>query len=80
MAQIITPQGDTIIVSDENAEQVRRVIDIRHQFILKYCKEKGWSEDPVKLTIPQILEIRSQDGWKNASADPISVVVGLNEP
>ena len=34
----------------------------RDAFVNKYCKEKGW--DRQSLTIEQILEIRSQEGWK----------------
>ncbi len=39
----------------------------RGQFILRYCLEKKW--DAENLTMPQILELRSQEGWKNPQAE-----------
>lgn len=36
----------------------------RDNFVKAYCAEKGWGTLE-SLTIPQIMEIRSQDGWKN---------------
>lgn len=38
------------------------VLKGREEFTLKYVSEKGWDFD--NLTIPQIMEIRAQDGWK----------------
>lgn len=37
----------------------------RGQFVLDYCKAHGWSVEFEALSIEQILEIRSQDDWKN---------------
>jgi len=37
----------------------------RHQFNLKYMKEKGWGNDLTQLSIEQIMEIRAQAGWIN---------------
>jgi hypothetical protein len=34
----------------------------RSDFIGAYCATRGWKEP---LTVPQIMEIRAQDGWKN---------------
>lgn len=47
------------------------VFNIRHADIIikraifnaKYCEKKGW--DITNLTWEQIMEIRSQEGWKN---------------
>ncbi len=46
-------------VTDED----ERVVKGRDAFATKYCAEKGWDRE--KLTIPQILEIRKEEGWKN---------------
>ena len=41
------------------------VLMARDVFAIKYCKEKEW--DIKKLTWEQILEIRSQNEWKNVN-------------
>lgn len=35
----------------------------RAAFSEKYCKEKGW--DVSAIALPQLIEIRKQEGWKN---------------
>lgn len=35
----------------------------RAEFAEKYCEEKGWPENVFELSIPQLMEIRKQDGW-----------------
>jgi hypothetical protein len=61
------PDGTVAIASSpEQAAKVQRIIDERHRFNVEYCTAKGWPTDPTKLTIAQIMEIREQDGWKNA--------------
>jgi len=47
-----------------NQEQANEIIKRRHEIVLAYCKEKGWEADPAKMTIEQIMEIRSQQNWK----------------
>lgn len=47
-----------------NQEQANEIIKRRHEIVLAYCKEKGWEADPAKMTIWQIMEIRSQQNWK----------------
>lgn len=37
----------------------------RGKFAEEYCKIRGWPVGINELTMDQILEIRSQDGWKN---------------
>jgi len=44
-----------------------RILKGREAFVLAYTAKKGWNVDT--LTIQQILEIRSQDGWKNPVAE-----------
>lgn len=48
----------------EIAEQ-ERVLYGRHAFMVGYCSSRGWPTDGAQLSIEQVLEIRSQDGWKN---------------
>jgi hypothetical protein len=45
--------------TDEEAKLLRA----RAAFVEQYCKERGW--DMLNLTIPQLLEVRDQEGWKN---------------
>ena len=52
--------------------EVEKVITNRIEFSLSYAKEKGWIVDPNKplheqLSFEQILEIRKQPEWINAS-------------
>jgi hypothetical protein len=35
----------------------------REQFVVSYCQQMGW--DKATLSITQIMEIRSQEGWKH---------------
>jgi hypothetical protein len=42
--------------------ELQQALILRSAFIESYCAAKGWKEP---LTIQQLLEIRSQDGWKN---------------
>lgn len=50
-----------MFTSQQSDEVIRR----RHEIVLVYCKEKGWEADPSKLSIQQIMEIRSQQNWKD---------------
>lgn len=36
----------------------------RSDFIAAYCQERGWNAED--LSLAQVMEIRCQDGWKNA--------------
>ena len=45
----------------------QKIINARHNFILDYCKQKGWKMED--LSFEQILEIRKQDEWKNPILD-----------
>jgi hypothetical protein len=47
------------------------VLNARYHFVLKYIGEKGWGPNLENLTLAQIQEIRSQEGWKNAGQDQI---------
>lgn len=70
MAKFIkTPQDGPVVLhtgSDEEAEAVQAKLDRRHEFIVKFCGEKGWPTNPKELTIEQIMEIRNQPGWRDA--------------
>ena len=46
-------------------------LQARGVFFKEYCKNKGWPIDADKLNIDQILEIRTQDGWKNPAIEPV---------
>lgn len=48
----------------EIAEQQQEIINNRHEIVLAYCKEKGWDANPATMTMEQIMEIRSQQNWK----------------
>lgn len=48
------------------SDETRRVLGGRQAFVAEYCREKGWNPD--NLTIPQIMQIRSQDGWKSPTS------------
>lgn len=41
----------------------------RHKFSMEYCRKQGWPEDPAKLSIEQIMEIRKQPEWIDAGKD-----------
>lgn len=46
-----------------NDEQ-KKILKAREEFAIKYCAEKGWGSNISDITIDQIMEIRSQEGWK----------------
>jgi hypothetical protein len=55
--------GDGLVVVGLD-ERGKQVLLARKAFTEQYCKEKGWPA-PRDLTIKQVLEIRSQEKWKN---------------
>jgi hypothetical protein len=54
--------GNMEIIGASKEDQA--LLRARGEFAKKYCESKGWSVDPEKLSFEQIIEIRSQDGWK----------------
>lgn len=50
------------------SEDDKRVLRGRDAFVQAYCAAKGWPVNPSELSWDQIMEIRSQDGWKNPEA------------
>ena len=46
-----------------NQQQTEEIIKRRHEIVVKYCQEKGWSTNPTELSFEQILEIRKQQEW-----------------
>jgi len=52
------------IITDAQMDELDKVLQARHQFVLDYIELKGWG--PAETLSPhQIMEIRSQEGWKN---------------
>ncbi len=51
--------------TNEEATELQRGINARAEFALRYMKEKGWGDDPTKISITQLMEIRAQEDWKN---------------
>lgn len=51
--------------TQEEADKTKSILDARYAFSQRYCKEQGWSTDVADLSLEQILQIRSQEGWKN---------------
>ena len=45
-------------------EQIQEIINRRHSIVVAYCEKMGLEANPEKLTIEQIMEIRSQKEWK----------------
>ena len=45
-------------------EQSQEIINRRHNVVVAYCEKMGWEVSPEKLTMEQIMEIRSQNEWK----------------
>jgi hypothetical protein len=50
------------ITLEGGSPELQTVLLSRSGFIEAYCASKGWAEP---LSIEQVLEIRSQDGWKH---------------
>lgn len=50
-----------------NNEEMGTVLLARHEFIGRFCAEKGWDRE--NLSFDQILELRAQGEWKNAGRD-----------
>jgi hypothetical protein len=60
--RIQLPGSDTYLIGKLSSGQAD-VFQKRASFSTEYCAKKGW--DLSKLTVDQLMEIRSQDGWKN---------------
>lgn len=43
---------------------MEEIIRRRHEVVVAYCKKMGWETNQDKLTIDEIMEIRSQKEWK----------------
>lgn len=52
----------------EEAARREKFMEARYRFVLSYAESKGWPANPDHLSMDQIMEIRSQPGWK-APAD-----------
>lgn len=51
--------------------QTEKIIAKRNEIVIAYCAAKGW--DATKLTVVQLMEVRSQEDWK---AVPEKVLAG----
>lgn len=60
-----TDQAFVVLGSEKAADTIRSVIEQRQAFNESYMASRGWGTRVEDLTIDQILEIRSQPGWKN---------------
>ena len=49
-------------IHNATAEQAN-VLTARDKFVREYCQQHSWDDE---LSITQVMEIRRQDGWKNA--------------
>lgn len=58
--------GFVVAGSQEDAVAMQLKIQARHEFSLGYMAKMGWGDVPGRLTIEQIVEIRSQPEWKTA--------------
>lgn len=70
MSEIRTdPFGNKMVMHGTHAENnaLAAKLEARVKFSLAYAKSKGWPEDPTKLSIQQIIEIRQQPGWEAAT-------------
>lgn len=65
MVNIDVPGVGSAVYSGSDAERAQSIVNARHKLSLQYAEDKGWGSDLTKLTIPQILEIREQAGWKD---------------
>lgn len=73
MKVVKLPLGETVIAmgSDARIAKQQRTINRRWAFVKKYLAKKGWDANRIEdLSINQLLEIRSQPEWKNASEEP----------
>lgn len=86
MKEIKVPGLGTVLHpgTDAEVEQSQRLLTARMEFTAKYCQERGWPvpgepnfED--RISIDQIMEIRSQSGWKDPLQDgnPVETTVVL---
>lgn len=68
------PNGvDTVLTGTREENRIfKSICEARWQFTQDYCERKGWSKDPNDLTVKQILEINSQDGWKFPSVEGVN--------
>ena len=68
MAHLIKIPGGGVAISmkdEAGANREQAIINARHEFCLKYAKEKGWGDTLESLSIMQILEICDQEKWKH---------------
>lgn len=56
--------------------ELQQIIERRNRVVEAYCKKMGWSSDPAKLSIDQLMEIRSQKEWKEAGIHDTKEKVG----
>lgn len=69
---IQSPTGTVKVLhmgTDADADELQRIFNGRHAFVVGYMAKMGWEGPPEKLSIERILEIRKQEGWKNPTLD-----------
>jgi len=57
---------------------IEQIIQGRLEFSKNYCEKKGWPTEPSALSFEQIMEIREQPEWINATSIPIVTEIKLN--
>lgn len=64
--KIISKAGPVVFIGSP-AKKARhdRVVQARAEFTARYMLERGWGDDPVKLSIKQLLEIHELPFWKD---------------
>lgn len=65
VASVVALSGGVIFTG--GTPEQNNILRKRGEFVAQYCQERGWDID--KVTIQQVMEIRSQPGWKNPNAD-----------
>jgi hypothetical protein len=60
--EAMTAKDDKINPLPDPALQTQKVTEARYNFAQDYAKGRGWSIE--NLSLEQVMEIRSQDGWK----------------
>lgn len=74
--EIKLPGGGVAFAPAGDAGRHQRIVDARHQFVVAYCKLKGWPTDLEQLSWDQIKKVRAQPDWKAAAgSEPTEVVI-----
>jgi hypothetical protein len=78
MKTLHLPTGLSVILptgtSDKEAEAHQSFLEARYRFAMEYATRKGWPTNIDDLSFEQIMEIRTQPGWKTPQGEtPLKV-------